>query len=209
MLVLAPVEPDSQTARDWAREELDKPIYSQGESWADRIGQWISDFITDLFSGSSGPGVPVVGLAIVVAVVIIVAVVLIAVLRPILHDRRRRRSTVLKDDDRTAAAMRTAAQQAATDDDWATATLERFRALVAGLEERGIIDEQRGRTAYEAARDSGKPLPQCATDLLDASGTFDQICYGHREATSADYEQLTAVDDRVRKATPDLHGAHS
>ena len=209
MLRTAPVTPDAETAREWAREELAKPIYSQGESWADRLARWISDFLEDVFSGTAGPGIPVIGLAIALVVVILVVAVLIAVVRPILQDRRRRASTVLEDDERSAAAMRSAAQHAAKDNDWTTAAMERFRAIVAGMEERGIIDEQRGRTAYEAARDGGAALPACASDLHTASDAFDQICYGHREATVEDYEVLTTVDDRVRQATPQLHGTPS
>ena len=35
-----PVDPDADTAREWAREELADPIYHQGESLLQRVIDW-------------------------------------------------------------------------------------------------------------------------------------------------------------------------
>jgi predicted alpha/beta hydrolase family esterase len=196
------VTPDAETAREWARAELDSPAYQSGESWADRIGSAISDFIAELFSVDEGGSVPVVGIVILLVIVgaVIAAVLLIA--KPMIDQRRRRESIVLEEDHRSTAQIRKAAELAATNQDWDLAVLERFRAIISAMEDRVIIDERKGRTAYEAARDGGLALPNCASGLAAASLTFDEVCYGHRPAEATDYDSLTLLDEQVAKATP-------
>ncbi|PKQ25484.1 MAG: hypothetical protein CVT64_09785 [Actinobacteria bacterium HGW-Actinobacteria-4] len=205
MRIAVPVTPDAETAREWAIDELSDPIYSQGESWSGRISRWITDFLADLFSNADGASIPVVGLLALAVVIVVAIIAIIMIVKPILEDRRRRSSVVMEDDSRSASVIRRAAKEAGTRQDWTLAVLESFRAIVAGMEERAIIDERAGRTAYEAARDGGSPLPGLASDLLGASRTFDAICYGHRPATEADYIAMNSLDRSVIAARPNLH----
>ncbi len=49
MRLTVPVTPDAETARAWAEAELAKSAYHRGDTLADRVGAWISDFISRLF----------------------------------------------------------------------------------------------------------------------------------------------------------------
>ena len=67
--------------------------------------------------------------------------------------------------------IRAAADAAAAAGDWALAVLERFRAIVRGLEERTVLDERAARTAHEAALAAAARLPALAAELVAAGRT--------------------------------------
>ena len=77
-----------------------------------------------------------------------------------------------------AALHRHQAEQAAGGADWQEAIRERFRAVIAVLDELGLLPERRDRTADEAARDAGLLLPEYA-------------------GTAAGYAVISAVDQAV------------
>ena len=197
MRASVPVTPDPDTAREWAREELQDPVYQQDQSLLDRAIEWFIDTIADLFSTSGGDGLAALPLLIILLVIAALVAAVILIVRPALAQRERRDATLLEDDARSAQEIRAAARAAADAGDWDDAVLERFRAVIRSLEESGELDARPGRTAYEAARDGGGALPSHAAALLAASRTFDQVCYGHRPATSADHDEMSALDDAI------------
>jgi hypothetical protein len=198
-----PVDPDAATARRWAVEELLDPVYHQQRSLLDRLVAWL----TEVLSGLRTPAVfdPV---AIVVVVLVVAAVVGLAFLvaGPVRLARSGRtdRSVLAEDDARTSDEMRTAADAAAAAGDWATAVVERFRAIVRGLEERAVLDERAARTAHEAALAAAARLPALGSELVAAGRTFDDVAYGDEPATELDEVRLRGLDARVRdaRATP-------
>jgi hypothetical protein len=103
---------------------------------------------------------------------------------------------------RSAAEHRAAAEQLAAQGAFDGAVRERFRAVVRGLEERGLLDERAGRTADEAAADAGRVLPVLAGDLREGSRGFDDVVYGGHPAGSATYQRIRALDDAVAAARP-------
>ncbi len=196
-----PVTPDPDTARQWAEDELSKSIYHHGESLADRLGRWLSDLLSKLFDAGTGTSVPPAGYLLGALVVVVLIVIATRVAIPAARQRRRGSSTVLLGDDaRTAQQIRDAASTAAQAGDHTAATLEYFRALVRGCEERLIIDDRAGRTAREAARDIATALHPHAAELRHAATTFDALCYGHRDGTAQDSSRMEILDSGVRKA---------
>ncbi|WP_407317002.1 DUF4129 domain-containing protein [Isoptericola halotolerans] len=196
-----PVVPDRETARDWLVEELAKPEYAQDPSLLMRLLEWI----LDLFSGIGAVDVSPWRLAVIVAVVL-VAVVAVAyfVAGPArLRRHAARGSAVVHEDDaRTADQMRAAADRAADSQDWTLAVLERFRAVVRGLEERVVLDERPGRTAREAAAAASARLPGLGTALHDAAERFDAVCYGHLPAGPDDDAMMRTLDARATETRP-------
>ncbi|MQY22310.1 DUF4129 domain-containing protein [Nocardia macrotermitis] len=91
-----------------------------------------------------------------------------------------------------AGAHRSAAEQAAQHSDFSTALRERFRAVVRGLEQGGVLEVQRSRTARETA-DNAAATDQ-AVELPDAARNFDEVVYGGRPATEAEYRLLEQAD---------------
>lgn len=193
-----PVTPDRPTARRWIVEELAHPEYARNDSWLLRLWEWF----LGLFDGAPALSLPPWQLLLGVLVVV-VAVVLVArwVAGPVRLSRKGRSAPVLAADDaRTAAQMRAAAESAAARGDWPLAVAERFRAVVRGLEERAVLDEQPGRTAQEAAADAAVRLPGLAEALHAGARLFDDVVYGEHPAASADDGRVRELDAQVSAA---------
>ncbi|MFE3100195.1 DUF4129 domain-containing protein [Nocardia tengchongensis] len=103
-----------------------------------------------------------------------------------------------------AATHLAAAEDAARRGDFGAALRERYRAVTRGLEQRGILDEERARTARETARDATAAVPD-AGELPSAAHSFDEVVYGGRYATEAEYRQLEQAD-RYSIAPPPKDG---
>ena len=199
--VAVPVDPDAATAQRWATDELAKPVYHQQPSLLSRIIEWLRDQL----SGVTATGLPSpVVLVLVVAIVAAVVAIAFVLNGPVRRSRRvaSARAVLDADDVRTSDQIRRAADAAASAGDWALAVLERFRAVVRGLEERTVLDERAARTAHEAADAGAARLPELGTDLVRAGRLFDTVAYGHEPATSADDAFLRELDARVRAARP-------
>lgn len=91
-----------------------------------------------------------------------------------------------------ASSHRGAAEQAALRRDFSAALRERFRAVVRGMEQGGSLEVRRSRTARESA-DTAAVTAQ-ATELPDAARSFDEVVYGGRVATEAEYRLLEQAD---------------
>lgn len=100
-----------------------------------------------------------------------------------------------------AALHRHQAERAARSGDWQEAIRERFRAVIATLDERGLLPERADRTADEAARDAGDLLPEHAAALREAARAFDEVEYGDYLGAPEGYTVISAVDEAVATAT--------
>lgn len=194
-----PVTPDPDTARRWAEDELSKSMYHHSESLADKVLRWFLDFVGKLLDAGSGNSIPPVGYLLGALVVIALIIIATRIAIPAAQQRRRRGASVLLGDDaRTAQQMRDAALAASRVGDNTLATLEYFRALVRGCEERVVIDDRAGRTAREAARDIATAVNQHYAELRSAATTFDALCYGHRDGTAEDSSSMKALETLMR-----------
>lgn len=175
-----PLDPTAQEARRWAEEELARSIYQQGPTLLERILRWLLERWEELVSlqGAGAVLLPVVVLVLVAAVVTVAMVLGGPLRRRRVRQRDASSALVLDDDERSAERLRAAADAAAGAGDYATAVLERFRAIVRGLDERGILTDHRGRTAREAAGRAGAAFAQQARELRSAADLFDGVCYG-------------------------------
>ncbi|HEX5995488.1 MAG TPA: DUF4129 domain-containing protein [Jiangellales bacterium] len=193
-----PVDLDRDEARDLAERELANPRYDSDPPLVQQFFEWIIRQINELLAAAGGTlntpwGLVLLGL--------IVAVVAIIFLRygPPARRRRSQADAVFGASRRSAREYRAAADAAAEDSRWAEAVVERFRAIIADLEERGLLDVKPGMTADEAAREAGRALPDLATDLPPAAALFDAVYYGGHEATGDDDRRLRALDAAVRE----------
>jgi len=198
-----PVDPDAETARRWAEQELADPIYHQGESLLQVVLRWIQERLAEAqnaLSTMNGRSAAIV----LGSVVIIGVVVTLLVVGPVRRSRRSQRSSVevFVDDNRTVAELRRSADTLAAAGRWSEAVLDRFRAILRSLEKRAVVDERPGRTAHEAAVQAAAVLPPCAADLHRASRMFDDVCYGDVEARRDDDAWLRQVDDAVQNTRP-------
>jgi len=204
MRLAIPVDPDADTARGWARDELAKAEYtSGGGDWLERFIRWVADLISQLFSGlggrSGGWGV-VITAAIVAAVL---GLVVWLVVGPLRRSRERESDAdALVDPALSAADYAEQVRAAATAGDWNAAVVASYRALVRGLDERGVIVLRPGMTAHEAAADASAVLPEAAPLLAAAADLFDAVRYGRWAATRNDVnlvEEARAVAARAHR----------
>ncbi|MBE1471720.1 DUF4129 domain-containing protein [Kibdelosporangium phytohabitans] len=189
-----PVDIGRDAARDAAVRELSDPAYRDAEpSTFAKVLRWVLNLLDELLSGISGimPG-GIVGLMILVALIIVVVVAVR--LRVGKLARSAASASVFAGRELTAADHRRAALAAEAQGDLAEAVRERFRAIVRGLEERGVLDERSGRTVDEVARAAGARLPQHADELRAAARLFDDVWYGGHDATVDEYRRLTDLD---------------
>jgi hypothetical protein len=94
-----------------------------------------------------------------------------------------------------AADHRASAESAAARRDFDAALRERFRAVLRGLEQGGLLEVRRSRTARETADDATTALPvESATELQPAAFSFDEVVYGGRRATEDEYRRLEYAD---------------
>ena len=204
----APLGPEADAAREDAAAELSKPAYTTQEpSLLQRVSEWVWDRISDLLGRTSGNGP---GGA--VATVVLIALVVLAVVA--LWIRLGPRAAAVDRGELFAAAESTAAEHHAAADaalaagDLQTAVFERFRALVRGCEERGLLVPRPGRTATEVARELADLLPEATSNVHAAATAFGEVRYGGRVATEERHATIAAAERAVRAArTPEQAGA--
>lgn len=200
-----PITVGRDDARQAAANELAKPAYAHARpSLTKRAVDWVGHELSTLwdkaFGGGSGGGKGW-SAGLIVLVLLVVAVVVIR--RRYGSPRRRVTADLaLFDEARPmdAAGYRRAAEEHAAGGRWAEAVRDRLRAVIAGLEERAVLDPRPGRTADVAAREAGALLPEQASALRGAARVFDDIWYGEAAAGAEDYRGMVAVDEAVAAA---------
>ena len=204
-----PVELGRDEARELAIRELANPVYDAEPPLPQRVVEWIIQRIQELISRTAGALDEGFGIAILGTVLALVIAVIVVRMGPLARRRRLRSEPLFPTAQRTAAEYRAAADAAAGDENWSAAVVERYRAIVAGLEERGFLDPRPGRTADEAAVEAGAVFPDLAAELTDASRLFDVVRYGGQAATRADDARMRRLDDDARAARPSPGGLNT
>jgi hypothetical protein len=147
---------------------------------------------------------------VVILAIVIIGGALILVLRRIGRPRTDAATKTTKKKDRPAEAEdpmlvgaalhRRTAERAAAAGRWQEAIRERFRAVIATLDERGLLPDRMDRTADEAARDAAVVLPDHLDALAAAARAFDDVEYGDYVGTPHGYSIITTVDEQVMAA---------
>ena len=96
---------------------------------------------------------------------------------------------------------RAQAEAEAAAGDYTAAVRSRFRACVAELTERTVLDERAGRTAYEAVADAGRVVPALREPLQPAAVVFTEVVYGNRPGTAGAVHAVVAADEAARKVS--------
>lgn len=196
-----PATPSAEEAREAARHELAKPAYQPRDDLAAAILTWLRDHLAP---GGIVPGAPawLSVLIVVLAACGLLAAVLLMLTRLSAARASRVPSHALFDgDDRDADALLAAAEDAAARADWATAVVERYRAIIRSLDERGLIEDHPGLTAHEAAVAASAALGALGAELVSAARVFDSVRYGDLLPTAHQDASMRELAERVA-ATP-------
>jgi hypothetical protein len=201
VVAAAPVEPDRETARRWALEELAGREYTEARpNPLTRAISWLWEKLNSI-QVDGGPRLDVGLLIFATLLALAIGYALYrtgGVRRMGAADRRG--EGVFADSVATAAEHRAAADRHAAAGEWDRAVVERFRAIARELEERTVLTPEPGRTAQEVALDGGSALPDLAGALRDASGTFDAVSYGHVPVGPDADTRLRELDGRIGRA---------
>jgi hypothetical protein len=203
-----PVVPDRDAARAAAHAELTKPAYhAHDPTLFQRGATKLVNWIQDLFGRASGPA-PGNRLAtlLLLGLVVLVLVGLRSRLGP-LRKTHRRSAPVFHAQVRSAADHHALADAALAAGDPTTATVERFRALVRGCEQRGLLAPRPGRTANEVALEVTALRPAAGPAVRAAAAVFDEIRYGGRAGDRAAHDLVAAADTAVREARTNVPAA--
>ncbi|MET1017575.1 MAG: DUF4129 domain-containing protein [Leifsonia flava] len=207
-----PVDPSADEARRLLLDELSKAEYQAARpTWFDQLSQAVRDWFVSLFSGGgdgAGPVLPAILLVLVVAA--LVSALLIYGL-PRLNRRARQDVSALfgDEDSRSADDIRRASAAAAAGSDFATAIVERFRAIARTASDRAAVSVHPGTTADDFARRAALAFPDARTRLDRAARVFDGVRYLGAAGTSEDYLLLVDLDDEVRAVRPAAASVHS
>lgn len=202
---LAPPTNDPNRVRGLAKGILGRPEFRPPRrSLLDAAWHWLTTEVGKLLArlfgagriGSSLAGDIVVG---VVLAAVVALVVVTVVRRGGAGHRRVGRPAVVFRDDRPAkspAAWRAEAAAHEAAGRWREALRCRYRALVAELAGRGIVEEVPGRTSGEYRHDVTAVAPAAAPAFAGATDLFEQAWYGERPTGRDDQ---AAFDDLARR----------
>lgn len=205
-----PVTVDSDQARQLAIRELSKPGYHRTPLTPSPSP---STAVPSPPSAHTPSSSHVLVIALIVVAIIVLVIALVLFLRWLGRPRKTKKRKRAKDKQGAAASAtdslltgaalhRRNAELAASASDWAEAIRERFRAVIATLDERGLLPERADRTADEAARDAGVILPAHGAVLAAAARAFDEVEYGEYVGTPNAYAVISNVDEVVRTEQP-------
>jgi Domain of unknown function (DUF4129) len=191
------------TVRDRARQILgERQFRGHSESIVQRFENWMArtfDHILGAFF--SGGGLTAVG--VIVAVAIVVAALVLAArfaLRVQADPKLARSSRNRVSRQPVEWAAQAALHEAAGE--WRDALRCRYRALVAELSLRGVLEEIPGRTAREYENQVQVRLPSSGPAFDEASDLFEAAWYGNQVSGYGESERFKELAARVLTEAP-------
>jgi hypothetical protein len=187
-------------AQRLARRELSKAIYHD-HSPLHAVLSAIARFLDRIFRGANTaiPGGWWTLVALAALVVIVIATILVRI-GPVGRTARSGPLLGTGTTPLTARQHRELSESAAARADYAQAIIERVRAIATGLEERGVLRPDAGRTADEMAAQAATRFPDHAPALAGAARDFDRVCYGEGTGSQAEYERVRSLDETLAQA---------
>ena len=189
---------DPEQVREVVREVLARPEFRPAErSLVERAYDWVLEMVGRLLGAIAGSGAGgVVGLVLLVLVLAGVGV-LVARFSRGLTPSAEAAAAMPVGRRRSAAAWRADAEAHERAGAWREAVRSRYRALVADLAARGLVEEVPGRTAGEYRREIGRAAPAASADFAGATELFEVAWYGRADTGAQQAAHLRDLSDRV------------
>jgi hypothetical protein len=193
----APTPSDARKAAQeiLSRSEFQPPKKSLYDQAIDKVGSWLGDLVNAVVSG--GRGAVIAWLVVVAALVAVVYLVVRGVQsgRGVGPDGSA--PSVDLERRRPAAEWEAAAAAAEAAGNWREGLRCRYRALVARLARRGVVEEIPGRTAGEYRATVRATLPSSASAFGEATDLFEGAWYGGRSTGPAESEAFRGLAEKV------------
>jgi Domain of unknown function (DUF4129) len=191
-------ERDPAQVRQTVREVLSRPEYqTQPPTPVDRVVEWLLDRLADVLAGltGSGPG-SLVGLVLFVVILAGVGVLIVRFARGLTRDPELAAAMPAVPLRPPADWLAEAARREAAGD-WRGGLRCRYRALVAGLGARGLLDEVPGTTAGEYRLQVAGNAPAVAGEFAGATELFELAWYGNRATGARESARFRELAERV------------
>jgi len=190
------VDPDrvhETIERILARPEFAPEPRSWVERARDEVVERFAELLDTVFAADAGGALGWAIVAVLTAITVALAIWFSRGVRsdPVVPARSAPSLRRSADDWRSDAATHEAAGR------WRAALRCRWRALVADLAGRGLVEEAAGRTAGEYRRQVAAAAPAAADAFDAATALFEDAWYGDRPADAAQAERLRALSERT------------
>ncbi len=194
--------PQPESGADRAREAIDailaRPEFApEPRSWAERARDWVLDQLGELLQAMLDAGAGgVVGWSVVAVLALVAVLLALRFSRGLRADPTVSLSTG-SGPRRPAVDWRADAAAHEAAGEWRAGLRCRWRALVADLAGRGLVEEVPGRTAGEYRRQVADALPTASADFDAATALFEAAWYGEHPADADQAEHLRRLSERV------------
>jgi Domain of unknown function (DUF4129) len=194
---------DPERVREAVREVLARPEFRPPDrTLLQRAFDWLLEQAGRLLAelGASGAG-GIVGLAVLVLALLGIGLLAARFSRGMTPSPEVR-AAIPGAPRRPAADWRAEAEAHERAGAWRAAVRCRYRALVADLAARGLVEEVPGRTAGEYRRQVGRSLPDAAADFAGATELFELAWYGRAETGAREASRVRELSGRVLQRAP-------
>jgi hypothetical protein len=168
----------------------------------DRIWTWVlarlGELLASLTSTTAGS---VIGLVLFAAILALLAVLATRFARTMSRSPEVK-AAIVAAPRRSAAAWRAEAEAHEAAGEWRQAVRCRYRALVADLSTRGVVEEVPGRTSGEYRGEVARNLPAAAEAFSGATEVFDRAWYGRRPTGEREAVRFRNLAGRVLERVP-------
>lgn len=199
----ADLDPSTDQARQWLRDELARSAYQDTRSLLQRLMDWILEHLADLQGTTGTGGVSLPPIAITLVVVLLVVAGGYVLTRVRVESRAvADRTTLLGDTVLTAEQLRREGESALSEGRFGDAVLAYTRAMARDAERRTLLPDAPSMTAHEVGAALGGAFPDHAASINRTIDLFDGVAYGNRDATRDDALSARATADTLRSARP-------
>lgn len=187
---------DPGAARQAAHRILSEPQFRQPpESIVDRVRHWIGQQLAKALDAALAGHLTILGAALLIVVVALTVWLVVRTLRQAGDPAARR--VVVSPVRRAPEDWLAEADAAERRGAWREALRARYRALIADLARRGLVDEVPGRTTGEYRTEVARTLPLAAADFSGATDLFELTVYGDEPAGPDDAARVRQLAERV------------
>ena len=189
--------PDPDEVRRAAQRILGRAEFQEApQSPIDRLRHWVATQITRAVAAGLSGRATVLGVVLLIVIAGLVVVLAVRFSRSLQRDARAG-LVVVGVPGRAPGEWRAEAAACEARGDHRGALRARYRALVAELALRRLVDEVPGRTTGEYRVAVAEALPGAAEPFGGATELFEAAFYGDRPTGPADSAALTTLADKV------------
>jgi hypothetical protein len=176
-----------------SRDEFREPAKSLLQRGRDALFDFLGRLLARILEGATGSPIGWLAVALVVGVL---ALLVVRFARSVTRDPEGE-AVGVPASRRTARDWRADADASEAAGDWRSALRYRYRALVADLAARGLVDEIPGRTAGEYRAEVATNVPTVAADFSGATAMFERAWYGGVPSGRDDADRFRSLEQRV------------